>query len=34
VEEYQPDTRPAPSISLRGDTLSLDTLPSPSQQIH
>jgi FlaA1/EpsC-like NDP-sugar epimerase len=34
VEEYQPDTRPAPSISLRGDTLSLDSLPSPSQQIH
>ncbi len=34
VEEYQPDTRPAPSISLRGDTLSLDTLISPSQQIH
>lgn len=34
VEEYQPDTRPAPSISLRGDVISLDTLPSPSQQIH
>jgi FlaA1/EpsC-like NDP-sugar epimerase len=34
VEEYQPDTRPAPSISMRGDAISLDTLPSPSQQIH
>ncbi len=34
VEEYQPDTRPAPHISLRGDVISLDTLPSPSQQIH
>jgi FlaA1/EpsC-like NDP-sugar epimerase len=34
VEEYQPDSRPAPSISMRGDAISLDTLPSPSQQIH
>jgi len=34
VEEYQPDTRPAPDVSLRGGALSLDTLPSPSQQIH
>lgn len=34
VEEYQPDTRPAPDVSLRGGLLSLDTLPSPSQQIH
>jgi FlaA1/EpsC-like NDP-sugar epimerase len=34
VEEYQPDTRPAPDVSLRGGLLSLDTLPSPSQHIH
>lgn len=34
VEEYQPDTRPAPDVSLRGGVLSLDTLPSPSQHIH
>lgn len=34
VEEYQPDTRPAPDVSLRGGILSLDTLPSPSQHIH
>ena len=34
VEEYQPDTRPAPDVSLRGGALSLDSLPSPSQHIH
>lgn len=34
IEEYQPDTRPAPDVSLRGGLLSLDALPSPSQQIH
>jgi FlaA1/EpsC-like NDP-sugar epimerase len=34
VEEYQPDTRPAPDVSLRGGVLSLDSLPSPSQHIH
>lgn len=34
VVEYQPDTRPAPDVSLRGGLLSLDTLPSPSQHIH
>jgi len=34
VEEYQPDTRPAPDVSLRGGLLSLDALPSPSSHIH
>lgn len=34
VVEYQPDTRPAPEVSLRGGLLSLDSLPSPSQHIH
>lgn len=34
VEEYQPDTRPAPALQLRGMTLPLDSLPSPSSQIH
>ncbi|MFD0930373.1 polysaccharide biosynthesis protein [Methylophilus glucosoxydans] len=34
VEEYQPDTRPAPSVSLRATLAPLETLPSPSQQIH
>lgn len=34
VEEYQPDTRPAPDISLRGGSLTLDTLPSPSPHLH
>lgn len=34
VEEYQPDTRPAPDVSLRGGLLSLDALPSPSPHIH
>lgn len=34
VEEYQPDTRPAPSVSLRAALAPLETLPSPSQQIH
>lgn len=34
VEEYQPDARPAPSLTLRGESVALDTLPSPSQQIH
>jgi FlaA1/EpsC-like NDP-sugar epimerase len=34
VLEYQPDTRPAPDVSLRGGMLSLDTLPSPSSHIH
>lgn len=34
VVEYQPDTRPAPEVSLRGGLLSFDSLPSPSQHIH
>lgn len=34
VEEYQPDTRPAPSASHRASLPTLETLPSPSQQIH
>ena len=37
VQEYQPDTRPAPAISLRSnmtESLALESLPSSSQQIH
>jgi len=34
VEEYQPDTRPAPSAAHRASLSTLETLPSPSQQIH
>lgn len=34
VEEYHPDTRPAPDVSLRGGVHSLDALPSPSPHIH
>ena len=34
VEEYQPDTRPAPSVSMRASLSPLETLPSPSHQIH
>ena len=34
VEEYQPDTRPAPSTAHRASLSTLETLPSPSQQIH
>lgn len=34
VEEYQPDSRPAPTVTLRGNGLSLDSLPSPSQHLH
>lgn len=36
VEEYQPDTRPAPAISLRGKEISSESIhaPSPSQQLH
>lgn len=34
VEEYQPDMRPAPEVSVRGGVLSLDNLPSPSPHIH
>ncbi len=34
VEEYQPDSRPAPAVTLRGNGLSLDSLPSPSQHLH
>ncbi|SDK12220.1 NDP-sugar epimerase, includes UDP-GlcNAc-inverting 4,6-dehydratase FlaA1 and capsular polysaccharide biosynthesis protein EpsC [Methylophilus rhizosphaerae] len=36
VQEYQPDTRPAPSISLRVKDMSTENIhaPSPSQQLH
>jgi len=38
VQEYQPDTRPAPAIRLRNDarleSLTLESLPPSSQQIH
>lgn len=34
VQEYQADARPAPEIGLRGGLTALDSLPSPSSQIH
>ncbi len=34
VEEYLPDTRPAPQLHTRGQPLSINTRPSLSQQVH